>query len=30
MGMFSTVKHEPKEVGLVTLYFFFCFGVLAQ
>ncbi|HSF09009.1 MAG TPA: hypothetical protein VLA60_06315 [Nitrospirales bacterium] len=28
MGMLSTVKHELKEVGLVTLYFFFCFGVI--
>ncbi|WP_447965355.1 hypothetical protein [Nitrospira sp. Ecomares 2.1] len=27
MGMVSTVKHEVKEVGLVTLYFFFCFGI---
>lgn len=28
MGIFSTVKHELKEVGLVTLYFFFCFGII--
>lgn len=28
MGMFSTVKHDLKEVGLVTLYFIFCFGVI--
>ena len=28
MGMLSTVKHEVKEVGLVTLYFFSCFGVI--
>ena len=28
MGMLSTIKHELKEVGLVTLYFFFCFGVI--
>lgn len=28
MGMLSTVKHELKEVGLVTLYFFFCFGII--
>ncbi len=28
MGKFSTVKHELKEVGLVTLYFFFCFGII--
>jgi len=27
MGMLSTLKHEVKEVGLVTLYFFFCFGI---
>lgn len=26
MGMLSTVKEEAKEVGVVTLYFFFCFG----
>jgi hypothetical protein len=28
MGMLSTVKHEVEEIGLVTLYFFFCFGVI--
>ncbi len=28
MGLFSTVKHEAKEVGLVTLYFFLCFGII--
>ena len=28
MGMLSTVKHELREIGLVTLYFFFCFGVI--
>jgi hypothetical protein len=26
MGMLSAVKHEIKQVGLVTLYFFFCFS----
>ncbi|MDT3776713.1 hypothetical protein PJI16_03955 [Nitrospira sp. MA-1] len=28
MGMLSSVKHELKEVGLVTLYFFCCFGII--
>lgn len=28
MGILSTVKHELKEVGLVTLYFFLCFGII--
>ena len=28
MGMLSVVKREIKQVGLVTLYFFFCFSVL--
>ncbi len=28
MGLLSTVKHEAKEVGLVTLYFFLCFGII--
>jgi len=28
MKLLSTVKHEVKEVGLVTLYFFFCFGII--
>jgi hypothetical protein len=28
MGMLSTVKHEAKEVGLVTLYFLICFGII--
>ncbi|MDR4495433.1 MAG: hypothetical protein AB7P17_10075 [Nitrospirales bacterium] len=28
MEMLSRVKHEAKEVGLVTLYFFFCFGII--
>ena len=27
MGMLSTLKHEVKEIGLVTLYFFSCFGI---
>lgn len=28
MSLLSKIKHEAKEVGLVTLYFFFCFGVM--
>lgn len=28
MNLFSKLKHEAKEVGLVTSYFFFCFGVM--
>lgn len=28
MGLLTTVKHEAKEVGVVTLYFFFCFGII--
>ena len=28
MGLVSTLKHEVKEFGLVTLYFFFCFGII--
>jgi hypothetical protein len=28
MSLLSTVKHELKEVGLVTLYFLFCFGTI--
>jgi hypothetical protein len=28
MKLLSTLKHEIKEVGLVTLYFFFCFSVM--
>ena len=28
MKLLSLIKHEAKEVGLVFLYFFFCFGVL--
>lgn len=28
MGLLTTVKHEAKEVSLVTLYFFFCFGII--
>ena len=28
MGVLSWVKHEVKEVGFVTLYFFFCFGII--
>lgn len=28
MKLWSMLKHEAKEVGLVTLYFFFCFGVI--
>jgi len=26
-GILAWVKHEAKEVGLITLYFLFCFGV---
>jgi len=26
-GMLAWAKHEAKEVGLITLYFLFCFGV---
>src|SRR5436190_14501928 len=25
--LFAWVKHEAKEVGLITLYFLFCFSV---
>lgn len=28
MSLLSKLKHEVKEIGLVTLYFFFCFGVM--
>lgn len=28
MKLLSVLKNEIKEVGLVTLYFFFCFGML--
>ena len=28
MKLVSALKREIKEVGLVTLYFFFCFGVI--
>jgi len=28
MNLLAKLKHEAKEVGLVTLYFFFCFGVM--
>ncbi|MGH8550845.1 MAG: hypothetical protein ACRERU_20050 [Methylococcales bacterium] len=28
MKLLPVLKHEAKEVGLVTLYFFLCFGVL--
>lgn len=28
MKLLSTLKHEIKEVGLVTLYFLFCFTVV--
>ena len=28
MGLVSTLKHEVQEFGLVTLYFFFCFGFI--
>ena len=26
MNLLSKVKHEAKQIGLVTLYFLFCFG----
>ena len=28
MNLLAAVKHEFKEVGLVTLYFLFCFGII--
>jgi hypothetical protein len=28
MSLLSKLKHEIKEIGLVTLYFFFCFSVM--
>ncbi len=28
MGLMATVKHEAKQIGLVTLYFFVCFGII--
>jgi len=28
MSLLTKIKHEAKEVGLVTLYFFFCFGTM--
>jgi hypothetical protein len=28
MGLFAKLKHEAREVGLVTLYFFLCFGFI--
>ena len=28
MSLLTRVKHELREVGLVTLYFFFCFGII--
>ena len=28
MSLLGVVKHELKQVGLVTLYFLFCFGVV--
>ena len=28
MSWLAAVKHELKEVGLVTLYFLFCFGII--
>ena len=28
MKLLSTLKHEAQEIGMVALYFFFCFGVL--
>lgn len=27
MSLVSKIKHEAREVGWVTLYFFFCFGI---
>ena len=27
LSLLGVVKHELKQVGLVTLYFLFCFGV---
>jgi hypothetical protein len=28
MSLLTTAKHELKEVGLVTIYFLFCFGIV--
>jgi hypothetical protein len=28
MSLVHTVKHELKQVGLVTLYFLICFGIV--
>jgi hypothetical protein len=28
MKLLTMLKHEIKEIGLVSLYFFFCFGVI--
>lgn len=28
MGMLSVLKHEVRQVGMVILYFLFCFGVV--
>jgi len=28
MTLLTKVKHELKEIGLVTLYFLFCFGII--
>jgi hypothetical protein len=28
VSLLTRVKHELREVGLVTLYFFFCFGII--
>lgn len=28
MSLFTKIKHEAREIGSVTLYFFFCFGVM--
>ncbi len=28
MKLLTMLKHEIKEIGLVSLYFFFCFGVM--
>jgi hypothetical protein len=28
MGLMATGKHDAKQIGLVTLYFFVCFGII--
>jgi hypothetical protein len=28
VALLQTIKHEVKQVGLITLYFLFCFGII--